>query len=404
MATFSLSALLLILLGSFGCAPGESDVLNDDGSRGPVGAEPETTIVSDVTADRSYQATLTTGDSPVLLVSKEGKTESIAYLRIDLVNLPDTSDVTGAIVGLRFRKLSWSDGVVLAAHLVRDGEREWREESLRLPGRELEAIPFFTSPAPIEPAEGETLFVSRAIEIPSAIVRKWELEGSSNLGMAIRVQGGDGGIEILSKEAFVPDSVGVAQLNPRVEVERADRDSVLETTADDAYVLNEVFPLPTGTDSLLVVRGRPAIRALVRFDFAGSVLRRGDTINRAILRLAVDQRSVSAGESLSLSAFHAESDWEEAAPPDSVTRRTSALSAAPIGSSTGTVEFDVASAVQSWIDGGANYGIQVRMTAEARDTLGVDLLSREAAASRRPSLFVVYSRPPEPRWTGGTAP
>ncbi len=399
--------LSIALLGAtlFGCSEGESDVLNPRSPRGGIAAKPESTRVASTDQDRAFRPTIATGASPVLFLSDEGDVQSEVYLRFDLDALPDTAGVVNANLGLRFRRTDVSP-VLISAYEVSSSEDDWDEGTLKRPLSKVET-PFYSSTVPIAPGDGDSLFVTDAVKIPGSIIRSWKNDPDHNRGIALRIADTSIGqtIELLSKEAALADTEGNALVNPRLEVFRGeDRTSTLESPDEDAYILSDGSSAPAGDAVDFRVKGRPAERGLLHFPLP-SVLRKGYTINRALLRLRMVPGSITPGDSLLIGAYLATSLWDEASEPDSVTRGSAAFDFARARATSDTLEFDCAIAVQHWLDTGENFGLQIRSATEGDDTLGVRFFTREAEIALRPDLELIYTPPPDPRWGGeGDAP
>lgn len=391
-------AMALIVATLSACSEGESDLLNPRGPRGGIATLPETTRVSTSDRDRSFRPRVATGGASVLFLSREGEVQSEAYFRFDLAALPDTSGVERANLGLRFRRTD-SGPVVIEAFEVSPSAEDWDESTLR------EALPrvepaFFSSTLPIAPGAGDTLYVSNAVTIPGSLIRAWKLDPDHNRGLVVRIAEASAGrsIEVLSKEAALTDTAGYALVNPRLEVLRGeDQTSAIESPDDDTYFLTDGRTAAAGDAVELRVSGRPAERGLLRFSLP-EVLRRGFTVNRALLRLRMVPGSVVPGDSLLVGAYLSTTDWTEATEPDSVNRGSTAFDFARARANSDTLEFDCALAVQHWIDSGENYGLQLRSATEGGDTLAVRVYTREAESTLRPSLEIVFTRPPAPRW------
>ncbi len=397
-----LLAGLCSLLALAGCSEGESDLLNPKSPRGDIAPPPETLLVATSDLDRSFRPRTPTGTSPVLFLSREGEIHSEIYLRFDLGDLADTSDVVNAEIGLRFRRTQVGP-VLLEAFAVSADAEEWTEEALDQPLPTGEVLP--TTSAPIAPAAGDTLYVKDAVRLPGSLIRRWKLDSASNRGVVIRLADASvaRSIEVMSKEASLADTSGNLLVNPRLEIFRGeDRTSVLESAEDDAYVLTDGRTPSPGDATTFTTSSRPAERGLVRFALP-ALLRRGDTINRATLRLRVEPSSVSAGESLLVGAYLATTAWDEAAQPDSVSRGSAGFDFERVRASSDTIALDCALAVQRWLDAGENFGLQIRSATENDDTTSVRFFTREAEAALRPTLQIVYTPPPDPRW-GGVAP
>lgn len=397
------AVLLWMAIGLAACSPGEAELVNPGTSRDDLGGLPDTTRIGAPIADRSFRPKIATGDSPVLLVSRDDATDGVVYLRFSSDALPDTAGVTAGWLGLRFRVVTGSAPVILEAREVSPDAAAWTEEDLRSPGRDRIDPPFYRSPDPIDPGFGDTLFVEHAIEIPDTLLRRWKNDPEHNRGLALSLAAGTfGAIEILAKEAGITDDDGILLPNPRLEILHAEADTARISPIDDAYVLEDQRDPASGSDTTLYLSGRPAERLLLRFGLDGTHVRKGDTIHRARLRLRVDPTSMAAGESLQIAVYRAESPWEEASEPDSVNRANVATGFARIRANSDTLELDFASTLQFWLDGGENNGLQLRLVPEGRDALDVRLFSREASVGRQPWIDVLVSHPPDPRWSGGT--
>lgn len=385
---------LLLLAGGIACGEGDTDLLNP-GSVRDHGAAPDTIEGVSATADRSYRPRIQTGAFRALTIADENGLVSNAYLRFDSDDLPDTASILLGEIGLRF--IRGSGGPFrIQAHEIAAGAPDWSEEDLPIGLLPLEPA-FFATDGTIAPAEGETLTVAEAVRIPASILKRWKSDPTSNRGLALSlVPDRPGVLRALSKEADEDTSTA----DPSLEVLRTDAVSVILGPSDDAYRLVDASAPATGGEPTLFMGQAVPHELLLRFDLPSAVRAAGTTVHRAEILLSILPGSVAEGDSFVVGIYRNESAWQEAAEPDTVRREALAIDIAIVKSDVDSLLFDLGPAVQRWVDGEPNDGITLRILDTGLGSSSGEIASREAEPALQPRMRIVYSPPPDPRWSG----
>jgi len=397
-------ALLPVLF--LGCSEGTNSVFNPGTQRDDLlSTTPETLTVASASADRSYHPAFTTGSQPILTVAETDSSRAVVLLRFGA--LPEVAaSADSALLGIR---IAGGDGVGLMVEgLLVDSTSVWSEGSVLWQNRpDLDSTLVLRSYG-FSPVEGDTLFEQGLLRIPREFLAAWARRPESG-GLALRLERGrpgsaSGYARILSREAQVFSSDGVLQHNPRLRVMRAGNDPVDVAPTADASVMLDIRAHPPGDAVVLETHGWMPARALLRFvpGEAQRIRLSGANVLRAVLSLDVAQ--VIGDDAVSIGVFGVGGEWSEEAVADSVSLSAgSDVVEIPTELSGSRALFDVGPiARRSMLAGLDSLEFQLRSTVEGMDAGGVVFHSREASDSlRRPSLLLIISRPPEPRWGEG---
>lgn len=395
---------LFCLIGFAGgaCSPGENSLLNPGSNRDGLTSLPETLQVGTSAADRSYRSNPPAGTQSLLRVARTDSVEAIVFLRF--TGVPDTANLTGARVGLRWAGGSGS-GLRLASYRVTSGG-VWTETGLTAADTtRLAPEPFDVFPDPLTP-QNDTSLIRRAVQIPVEILREWRRDANLNLGIALRLTAGSptGEARFLAREAVLDADSLVA--NPQIEYLAGDEVTQTASAAADAYVYVDRRPSLPGEETTAFLAEWLPTRMLLRFPVLDSLtalvgpIAPRLTINRAILRLHL---AALAGpdDTLRVAAHRVLTDWDEATEPDSVLLQpTESFADLPAALDTlrDVVQLEVGPLVRAWVEGQENRGLVVRSVSETVHEHRLAFHTREAPDSLRPELEVVFTRPPDPRW------
>lgn len=399
---------LALLPGLFlGCSEGTNNVFNPGTQRDDlISTTPETLAVAAASADRSYHPVFTTGSQPILTVGETDSSRAIVLLRFGA--LPEAAaSADSALLGIRIAGGDGAGTMVVEGLLI-DSTSVWSEGSVLWQNRpDLDSTLVLRSYG-LFPVEGDTLSEQGFLRIPREFLAVWARRPESG-GLALRLDRGrpgsaSGYVRILSREAQVFSTDGVLQHNPRLRVMLAGNDPVDVAPTADAFVVLDNRAQPPGDAAVLETHGWMPARALLRFvpDEAQRIRLSSATVLRAVLSLDVAQ--VIGDDAVSIGVFGVGGVWSEEAVADSVSLSAgSDVVEIPTELSDGQALFDVGPiARRSVLAGLDSLEFQLRSTAEGMDAGGVVFHSREASDSRlRPSLLLIISKPPDPRWGEG---
>ncbi len=394
------TALALFIMGlAAGCSEDDNPLAFDRGPRGPYSIRPETLAVAAPAADLEYRPEVSTAVGQSLFVGRDSLAEASAFVRFE--SIPDTTTIRRAYLRL-FLKPGRGDPITVAVQEVLGGKGSWNAVGIRWAnaptnlGEVLDRV----EDCPTETVDPDTPFQLSDLEIPIALVRRWAALPDSNGGLRIFSEEGDGIARFVSSNDAITNTSGARIVAPALILAT---DSTLAqvrigSAAADAFVMRDLRAPPGGSDPTAALQSAPAARVLMRFDLAD--LPPEASIIRATLGLRVPTGQFSAEDPLILSVYEIESDWSEAAPPESVTVGSRIEVEELDDEASDTVELEVGVAVQSWVDRSLeNRGILVRMGDEISVMRSLELSMREAPdSSDRPTLRIVFVRTPGYRW------
>ena len=400
---------LILGLVLAGCSPGENEILNPGTNRSGLSAPPETLVVGAPTADREMHAIINQGRTAVLRVARTDSVEAIAFLRFSV--LPDTSGVTRAWLGLRWRGGEGTN-LHLSAHRVVGGV-DWTETGTTAP------TPSFAESLAVEPLSSaavtpraDSTLERRLLEIPMAVIKDWFEHPSDNLGIALRMTvsepSASGTLDFLAREAVFPDSTGLS--NPQLEFFQGDASAAIVAPTVDTWIYLDRRVPSTGTETTLRLSEWIPTRAVLQFpildsliaQLAGASPRDEDTrrltVNRATLRLRLADFSDTSG--FNLAVHRADPLADEAIEPDSLDLLSTLTTDidAVLDPVRGEVRLEVGGLVRQMAAGATSASLVLRLTGEGSGSERLVIHSREAADSLRPMLDVVFTLPPDPRW------
>lgn len=390
---------LIAAIAPLACSQGDNSVLNPGTNRTGLTALPDTIRIGEPSADRSARATVAAGGLADLLLARfPDSLETVVYLRF--TDLPDTAGLTGARLGLRVRGGAGT-ALQIEAYPVDPSAPAWTEGGIRWNNRPaLASEPLDVVTGPIDAPGDTTILYRDAVRIPADLIRSWKRDPDTNRGIALLLRNGSAGsLSIRSREAIL-DSVNIA--NPPLEFLEGSAVVSIKSPTADAFVYHDLRPVADGADTLLRITEEVPNRILLRFPLAEAVPR-GSIINRAVLRLRLLEGMTP--DSMRLGAYgfiHSNpgSVWSEAAEPDSAFLGvffSSVLLPAELEES--TASFEIARLAQQWFNGTDTLGVQIRGLSELIGEGEAAFYSSESAApAYRPSLEIVFTPPPGPRW------
>lgn len=394
-------AVALILLGAAaGCSEDRNPIAFEAGPRGQDTIRPETLLVRSPAADTEIRPEVSTAVGLSIFVGADSLAEARGFVRFE--SIPDTTTIRKAYLRL-FLKPGRGEPISIGIREVLGGKESWTPSEVRF-GNAPRTSPLVLDridDVPTEAVSPDEPFQLADLEIPLSMVRRWAELPDSNGGLEIFSGAGRGIARIVANNDVITNKAGLRIVAPALILAT---DTTLTqvrigSVTADAYVIRDLRPAPAGSDRAAALRSAPAARALFRFDL--SDLPPEISIVRATLSLRVGTGQFTEDDPLYLTAYEVSSDWTEEAPPESVTVVSTALSGRSFSDEeSDTVELEVGSGVQSWVDGETeNKGILVRMSDEISRMRSLEISMREDPDSLdRPSLRVVYIRAPEYRW------
>lgn len=381
---------LLILLGATtlltSCAEDENPVGFDRSGRSIDSQVREVTL----NADSSYAvlASPATGTSRSILVGSDAQTRMVGLIRFD--SIPDTTDLSRAYLRIHLR-MGRGSALSLSLRQIEEEDADWTASDVEWPGPAAKPEPLSTlTRIPTSTIEADSTD-SAAFAVPLDLLRAWKADPDGNGGFQIASDSGTGTARIIShNDVLYGVTYRIATPSLHLVYQDSERDETIVLASADAYVVEDLRPEPERSESTAWVTAGPATRLRLHFGLEPLLTSFPDaSIVRATLILPVAQTEIIASDPMLLGAY-------------AVTDTSGSLAASAIGLSndiTDPFDLEIGSLVQSWVNGGSNFGLVVRANDEVSTMEGILFHTASAAADTlRPRLRIVFVGPPGARW------
>ncbi|HSQ61250.1 MAG TPA: DNRLRE domain-containing protein [Acidobacteriota bacterium] len=295
-----IAAVLLLALGlASGCSTKRDKILgNERLLRGDEGFG--TTTRSTVNPDRdTYASPGTANFGPTLVVGASGTFEARSFFRVSTWSIPDTNDVSVVIQSITFEARADTLAVSDASNLFVTVATTAGPPELTWPG-----VSPFTELGTAQAEAGALVRIPIALTAYDSI-RAWAATPSRLPGLMLYYVGGTGVIGLEAGKAVIKIAYTRTVSGSPVP------DTLTTATSDDFYLHPLDAPVPTGSETTLVLGGLYEEGVPIRFP--ATPVAEGSTVNEATLRLRVSPSSpiFPTGRSVVLEVRRLKSAWLE---------------------------------------------------------------------------------------------
>jgi hypothetical protein len=317
----------------------------------------------------------------------------IGLIRFDTI--PDTTDLARAYLRIHLRP-GRGGAIDLSLRQIKEDAADWLASYVEWPGPEAKPDPLSTvtriPTSTIEPDSTD----SAAFAVPLDVLRAWKASPGANNGFQLASDHGRGTARIIShNDVLYRGTYRIATPSLHLVYLDSEREETIVLATADAYVTEDRRPVPARSDPTAWVTAGPATRFRLHFDLTPLVTASPHaSIVRATLILPVAQTDIIESDPMLLGAYKA------LAATDSLAREATGLSNdIDIVEPFEPFELQIRGMVQSWVDGGTNYGLVVRAKDEVSTMEGILFHTANAVADTLwPRLRVLYVAPPGARW------